>query len=236
MQAVAAYVRELDPRLKMAAAMALGPGLWLLDPVLVAVVGVVLFAILRPLTTSQPLGSKMVRSLFVFIIFWVALKSFLDVLSGLPPGHIVMESGVLAIRLASLLMLGLSLSLSTSARSLGLALSWFIRPLVGRERAWKLALSLALMIHFLPLCLSAMAQTRETLSRRCPGCGFRQRMAIIPQALLRNLGQKTWNQTLAVAGRGLENPDAWTPDFAWTLHDTVWALLFVGCAVWFYAF
>ena len=236
MQRVATYVQGLDPRLKMATAMVLGPGLWLFNPALVAFLAVALFVVVLPLTAIQPLGSKMIRSLFLFIVFWVALKSGFDALSGFPPQQIFIDGGVLAMRLASLLLLGLCLALSTSARSLGLAMAWFIRPVAGKERAWKLALSLALMIHFLPLCLSTMVGTKEMVSRRCPDCSFRQRMTTIPQAVLRNLGQKTWNQTLAVAGRGLESPDAWVSDFSWTAHDTLWALLFAGFTVAFYAF
>lgn len=226
---VAACARGLDPRLKMALAMALGPGLWLLAPPLVALFGALLFVLLVSLSASQPLGSKMVRSMFVFVFIWVAIKVGLELWSDLPLTRVLMDAAILGLRLASLLMLGLCLALASSPRALGLALSWAIRPLVGAERAWKFALSLSLMVHFLPLTLAAMNHVKETLSRRCPDCRLRDRMRIIPQAILRNLGQKTWNQTLAVAGRGLEGGDAWQPDFTWTGRDTavlVGAVLF----------
>ncbi|MGL1863952.1 MAG: energy-coupling factor transporter transmembrane protein EcfT [Pseudodesulfovibrio sp.] len=232
MSSTATYIRDLDPRLKMAIAMVLGPALWALGPLLVAVCGAILLVMLLPLAASQPLGTKMVRSMFFFVLFWVLMKVTLDAVAGITPIQIAQDSGILALRLISLLMLGLCLALSTSARALGLAVSWAIRPFVGKERAWKLALSLALMIHFLPLCLSTMTQVKDSTSRRCPDCGFRQRMTIVPQAVIRNLGQKTWNQTLAVAGRGLENPDAWEPDFDWSKHDTAWASLVALCAAW----
>lgn len=231
MQKAAVYVRSLDPRLKMGISLVLGPGLWLLNPLVVLVCAAVLFTALLSLAVSQPLGPKMVRSLFMFIIFWLIIKMGLDAFSGMPPLQIVMAGGELALRLAALLLLGLSLAMSTSARSLGLAVSWLIRPCVGKERAWKLALSLALMIHFLPLCLSTMAQVKDTLARRCPGCGLGQRMLVIPQAVIRNLGQKTWNQTLAVAGRGLESGDAWEPDFSWSMRDTGLSVLVAASAL-----
>ena len=169
----------------------------------------------------------MVRSLLIFIVFWVGIKMVLDVLTGIPLAKMSMDALELAIRLAALLLLGLALALSTSARSMGLAIAWAIRPLVGRESAWRLSLSFALMVHFLPMCLFTMSQVRETIARRCPGFGFRQRTLVLPQAILRNLGQKTWNQTLAVAGRGLENAAAWEPEFAWNYRDWTCAVLAV---------
>lgn len=231
MQRLAAFVRALDPRLKMGIALVLGPSLWQISPVSVALCGLFLLLIVRALAMSQPLGSKMIRSLFTFIFIWVGIKVGVDLWSAQSVMMVFLDGGDLALRLASLLLLGLALSLSTSARALGLAVSWAIRPVVGRERAWRLALSLSLMVHFLPLCLSTINQVKETLSRRCPGCGIRQRMVVIAQAVIRNLGQKTWNQTLAVAGRGLENGAAWEPDFMWTRRDSASLFLAVGSIV-----
>lgn len=225
MLAVAPYVRSLDPRLKLAMALVLGPCLWKISVISAFLCALLLFVILKPLAASQPVGSKMVRSLMLYVLLWVGLKVVLDSLTGLPLTQVVMGAFDLAIRLAALLLLGLTLALSTSARALGLAVAWAVRPLVGKERAWRLALSLALMIHFLPLCLSTMATVKEVASRRCPGCGFWQRLLIIPQAVIRNLGQKTWNQTLAVASRGLESSEAWEPEFFWTGRDWLWAVL-----------
>lgn len=233
---IAAFARRLDPRLKLGTALLLGPCMWLLPPLSVLGCTLLFLLLVSALAASQPLGSKMVRSLITFVLFWVVIKSVLEAVSGMPAMQILMDSGVLALRLSGLLLLGLSLALSTSARALGLAVSWLISPLVGRERAWRVALSLALMVHFLPLCLSTMNQVRETLSRRWPHCGFRQRMVLIPQAVLRNLGQRTWSQTLAVAGRGLESADAWKPDFSWSLSDSVCAVVLAGSAASLYFF
>lgn len=230
MPGVAAYARRLDPRLKLGVALALGPILWLVGPVQAGACALVLLALVVPLAAGQPLGGRMVRSLLVFVIFWAAAKAGLDAFSGLPPGVIAAGAGDLAIRLAALLLLGLFLALSSSARALGMAVAWAVRPCVGREQAWRLALSLALMVHFLPLCLSTVSQVRQTMARRCPRCGFFLRMTVIPQAVIRAMGQKTWNQTLAVAGRNLDRPDAWEPDFSWTGRDTLLCLL-VTCVL-----
>ncbi len=225
---IAVYVRELDPRLKLGIALVLGPYLWLMPWGAAFACGLILAVVLVPLADAQPIGRKMVRTLLMFVLFWVAAKGGLDAFWGMPLLQVAADCGVLAVRLASLLLLGLTLSLSTSARALGLAVSWAVAPFAGRERAWKLALSLALMIHFLPMCLETMARVKENVGRRCPDCGFFQRMRLIPQAVIRNLGQKTWNQTLSVAGRGLENADAWIPEFTWSVQDSICA---GGCAI-----
>ena len=224
MDRFADILRALDPRLKLAIALFLGPGLWMLPPLSVTLCLLFLGPTVYVLSKSQPVGSKMIRSLFTFIIFWVVLKAVMDTLSDLPVTTILMQSGELGLRLTSLLLLGLGLALSTSARALGMAVSWGLKPFIGAERAWKVALSLALMVHFLPMCLSTMNQVKETVASRCPHFGFRQKMVLIPQVVLRSLGQKTWNQTLAVAGRGLENAGAWEPDFTWHQRDTACAV------------
>jgi len=230
-QHVAASIRALDPRLKMGAALVLGPLLWGMHPLAVGGWGVVLLPVVWVLSLAQPLGRKMILSLFGFVVFWCGMKFLLDVITGLPVEAVIVDSLLLGVRLSALLLLGLSLALSTSARSLGLAVSWGLRPFMGKERAWKVALSLALMVHFLPLCLSTMNQVKQTLSVRCPDCGFFRKMVLIPQAVLRALGQKTWNQTLAVACRGLENGDAWQPDFMWSRQDSVVVILILIAVV-----
>lgn len=226
MLTVASHVRALDPRLKMGVAFALGPGLWMLPVISVAVLGTVLLLTTLSLAVEEPVGGKMVRTLFSFTALWVGIKVFMDAFSGMEPLQIALGGGELALRLIALLLLGLALALSTSPRSLGLAVSWVLRPIIGQERAWKVALSLALMIHFLPFCLGTMTQVRDSFSRRCPKSGLRDRLTVIPLAILRNLGQKTWNQTLAVAGRGLEQAGAWEPDFTWTKRDSAFLVLF----------
>ncbi|WP_272700232.1 cobalt transporter [Desulfovibrio sp. Fe33] len=217
----AALVRSLDPRLKLAAALLIGPCLWKVHVLAAAACAVFLLLLALPLAAGLPGGGKMVRSLLGFVFFWVAVKAVLDGISGVPPEYIASDAAQLTVRLVALLMLGLSLALSTSARALGLAVAWALKPLLGAERAWRVALSLSLMVHFLPTCLATMSGVREVAARRCPDAGFFRRMRMIPQAVVRNLGQKTWNQTLAVACRGLDRAGAWEPDFSWTGRDSL---------------
>ena len=227
---VAGPVRALDPRLKLAAALLAGPCLWKVSvPVAVACALFLLFLVLF-LAAGQPGGGKMVRSLLSFVVFWVAVKVLLDAVSGVPAEHMALDAGQLAVRLVALLMLGLSLALSTSARALGLAVAWALRPFMGRERAWRIALALSLMVHFLPACLSTLTGVREVAARRFPKAGTFRRMRMVPQAVVRNLGQKTWNQTLAVACRGLDRAGAWEPDFSWSGRDWFASALVLAAA------
>ncbi len=226
--------RRLDPRLKLAMALIVGPGIWLW-PSWSVLCCLVFFSILAHLLSlAQPLGRKTVISLFLFVLFWLCIKLVLDVVSGVPLGHVFIGVGLLGLRLTALLLLGLSLALSSSARALAMAVAWGVRPLVGAERAWRLALSLALMIHFFPMCLSTMNQVRETVTRRWPHCRFYQRAILIPQVVLRHLGQKTWTQTLAIAGRGLDCPQAWEPVFKWDSTDSICCLAFCPILVLFF--
>ncbi|WP_319584457.1 cobalt transporter [uncultured Pseudodesulfovibrio sp.] len=224
---VAGMVRSLDPRLKLAAALVAGPCLWKVPLSAAIVVALFLLILVRCLAAGQPGGGKMVRSLLSFVLFWVAVKVVLDAISGVPMEHLALDAGQLAVRLVALLMLGLGLALSTSARALGLAAAWALRPFLGRERSWRIALALSLMVHFLPTCLSTLTGVREVVARRFPEAGFFRRMRMVPQAVIRNLGQKTWNQTLAVACRGLDRPGAWEPDFAWSGRDWIGSVLVI---------
>lgn len=223
---VAHGLRGLDPRLKLVMALTLGPCLWKVHVAAVAICAAIFLALVLPLTASQPVGTRMVKSMFLFILFWVGFKMTVDAVTGIPVEHIFLDGGQLATRLVALILLGLVLALSTSARALGLAIAWGLRPIVGKERAWQVALSLALMVHFLPICLATLTQVREVLGRRCPGSGIPTLLRVLPQAVIRNLGQKTWSQTLAVASRRLETPDAWEADFAWSGRDWICAGFF----------
>jgi biotin transport system permease protein len=215
----AGMVRALDPRFKLVAALLVGPCLWKVPVEAATACALLLLLLVRCLAAGQPGGGKMVRSLLSFVFFWVAIKVLLDAVSGVPVEHMALDAGQLAVRLTALLMLGLGLALSTSARALGMGVAWALRPLMGAERAWRIALALSLMVHFLPVCLSTLTGVREVAARRFPEAGFFRRMRMVPQAVVRNLGQKTWNQTLAVACRGLDRPEAWKPDFSWAGRD-----------------
>lgn len=216
------FLRSLDPRLKVLSVIGLGISVWHGHFVPVGALGLLLLCCSLALVRQEPRGRLMAQGMAVFVLFWMLLKGGLDVLFGLTPFVALILALELGLRLGVLMMLGLCLALSTSPARLGLALAWFARPF-GRERAWKLALSLSLMVHFLPLGLRTLAGIRQTMQLRCPNMSFFQRMRLMPQALLRTMGRNTWDQTLAVAGRRLDRPEAWKARFSW--HGRDWAVL-----------
>ncbi len=201
----------LDARPKLAFALLVGMVLWQLPlPVLIFLT---LFggASCRALGGFTRANRMLWRMAFLFVLVWSGLKCGLDIWGGADLLTGLGAGAELGVRLATLLLLGFTLTLSTSPRRLGLGLAWYLRPVLG-SRAWKTALALSLMIHFLPLALAAVGGLRQCLTMRWPDCPWRARLRLIPLALLRVLSQTTWTQTLAVAARNLDRPAAWRPE------------------------
>ncbi|MGE4504107.1 MAG: cobalt transporter [Desulfovibrionaceae bacterium] len=205
-------VRRLDPRLKVLFAVLLGALAWSSGlPGLAAMLVGLCWLLLR-LRAALPGGRAVLRGYVWFLLFWALAKAGLDLWSGVGALAALAGAGMLTLRLTCLLGTGLALAVSTSPRQLGMALTWFLRPIL-RGRAWKAALALALMVHFLPITWETVARVRANVARRLPGARFWTRQAATARAVLRVLGQKTWNQTLAVACRGLGEAAAWEPEF-----------------------
>lgn len=233
----------LDPRLKIILAGCFGVATWQVDNTTLGIYAFVLWLICARAEFFTRDRWPMFRAYLLFVLLWVLLKFTLDTLpfiaappltnagaAIMPPNFIpglmpdllfpplavlrqtAMEAALLGGRLCVLIGLGLLLALTTSPRQLGLALSWFLRPVLGKN-AWKTALSLALMIHFLPLVQATFAQVKQTIKLRQPRRSRWERFLLVPQATLRLLAQKTWSQTVAVAARGLDSPEAWVPHF-----------------------
>lgn len=152
------------------------------------------------------------RTYLLFTLFWMAAKLAMDWLRGMDPAASLPETGMLGARLAVTLCLGLALAQSASTRRLGLAVSWWLRPVLGK-RAWKTALGLALMIRFLPLAWESGRQLKLALRLRGTRLSWWRRSLLLPTALLRVVAQKTWQQAMALSARGLDRAEAWTPDF-----------------------
>ena len=216
-------VLEFDARVKIALALCFGILTWYAGPIGLGLYGVGLYFICAALGDFWHANKKAFRAYGLFVIFWTALKFLLDVVGGAraetPLGDAFSNAALLGVRLLILVFIGLCLAQATSPRKLGLALSWALRPFLGK-RAWKTALACGLMIHFLPLAWSTISRIRETMSRRCGALSRLQRAALLPKAALRVLSQKTWTQTLGIAARGLDTPAAWEPDFP--LNPRAW--------------
>ncbi|MDD4951671.1 MAG: cobalt transporter [Desulfovibrionaceae bacterium] len=208
-----AYARAMDPRLKAGLALLYGALIWRCGPLGLALLGLVILALGLGMGGFVGEGLRLFKAAALFVIFWALVKLAVDLLSGIGPWPAAANALVLAARLSELLGLGLILALSTSARQLGLAAAWALRPFL-RDRAWQAALGLSLMVHFLPLALGLVSDLRRVVSLRCPDLSLAKKLIILPQAMIRNLGQKTWDQTLAVASRGLDQASAWRTAFS----------------------
>lgn len=226
----ATRVRAFDPRLAILLTLLMGVLTWKVDAPGLVVYGVSLVLLLLLLAPWTSVDVRVLHSLVTFVVFWMALKLGLEIWRGGAIASAAAETAVLGARLFVLVCLGLVLTLVTSPRALGLALAWYSRPVLGK-RAWEAALALSLMVHFLPMALRVAPTLRETIFRRCPELAWWRRALLIPQATLRILSQKTWDQTLAIASRRLDAPDAWTANFGWRGADAGAGLLIAGVLV-----
>ncbi|MBU1611135.1 MAG: cobalt transporter [Proteobacteria bacterium] len=205
-------LQSFDPRIKILSGVILGLLVWQAGFAGLVIYLFLLGALSWQLRATLPGQRHVLKSYGWFLLLWTGAKLGMDIWSGASLPVASLAASLLAARLSCLLAVGLVLALSTSSRQLGMALTWFLRPVL-RSHAWKGALALALMVHFLPITWLTLAQMRETTSRRCSHLGLFRRMLIMGQAVMRNLGQKTWNQTLGVACRRLDRPEAWQPKF-----------------------
>lgn len=215
------WLHNVDPRLKILTAACFGIATWHVPPIVLGGYAFVLWLLCAQAEFFSRANWPMLRSYLWFVLFWAVIKFALDCTPLLTAPYTwneplvrqaALEAGLLAARLCVLIGLGLMLALTTSPRRLGLALCWYLRPVLGRN-SWKTALSLSLMIHFLPLVQSTISQVKSAILQRNLKRSRWQRFMLVPQATLRILAQKTWTQTVAVASRGLDTPDAWIPRF-----------------------
>lgn len=173
-------------------------------------------------------NARAMRAFAVFVFLWTGVKFGLDIWAGTGIAQAAGESLLLGVRLLVVLLIGLTLAQSTSTRKLGLAVSRLLSPVLG-SRAWKAALALALMIHFLPLAwLAADGVSTGLKSRGVTGAA---KLRAYPTALLSRLAGKTWSQTVAIAARGLDEPQAWVADFRTTRFAWTMCLLAVAAGV-----
>ncbi len=153
---------------------------------------------------------RIARGVLLFALSWSGVAFLLELAGSAPMEQAVQSSGTLAMRLLTVSALGICLVSTASPRALALAMSWYLRPLLGK-RAWEAALALGLMIHFLPLALATLNESREAVRLRLPRCSLRRRTTLVISSALRRLTQKSWDQAVAVASRRLDRPEVWLP-------------------------
>ncbi len=205
-------VLHKDPRVKILVTMGLGVLLWSAGWPGLACFGVGLLWLHWRLGLHDRARWRDAAMVAVFVGFWTLAATALSLWEGAAPTTALLQGAHLGLRLLLLLLLGLGLAAATPARDMGLALSWGLRPILGK-RAWQAALALALMLHFLPQGLAVLRQVRAGLAARSPRCAPWVLPGVAAQAALRVLAQRAWSQTVGLAARGLDNDAAWRPEF-----------------------
>ena len=95
-----------------------------------------------------------------------------------------------ALNLAIWLNLGMILVLARTPLELALAAADLLSPLLGRAKAQKMALALALLIRLIPALLASALSLRAVLSRRAAGLPLTRQLSLGGRNLIRYaLGQ-----------------------------------------------
>jgi biotin transport system permease protein len=230
------WLQGADPRLKILFAVAWGLLAWQVGGFgLLCYFGLLAVLSLALLGLGEVRGRALVAGALL-VATWTLVKTGVELAAGAAGlWQAAAEGMLLGGRLLFLVLLGLCLAAATSPRSLGLGLTSFLRPLAGK-RSWQGALSLALMLHFLPHALRTLRQARLAVILRRDRLSWWTGYKLLPQTVIRVLGQKTWEQTMALAARGLDGPEAWDHRLPfripeWTFGLSVLCLLAAGLLI-----
>jgi biotin transport system permease protein len=222
---------DLDPRLKIILAFAWGLLTWQVAgaPLALYLLGAIVLAWI--LMGYGAVQGRNLLHLAVLVLVWSGVKALWGLWDAAAMQQSLFSSLVLGQRLAVLVLLGLCLTAVCSSRQMGLALDWFLRPLF-RGKSWQVALALALMLHFLPLCLQTLRGVQTALSLRCAHLSLYSRYKHLVLASFRILAQRTWEQTLALSARGLDSSSAWRRPLPWSPKQWGLGLLALMLAGW----
>jgi len=222
-----ALLHRTDPLVKLGVGLALGIMTWRAGPVGLAcyLAGLGLVGVAAPGRGELRLVS--LKTVAGLLLCWVLLKAGFEFWDGAAAADALERAGILGLRLLVLILGGLCLTAVTSTRQIGLAVDKLLRPVAG-QKSWQGALGLALMIHFLPLTLRVLRLAGTSLRMRRVRRGPGTRLRLWVQTVLRVLQRTTWQQTLAIAARGLDGPEAWRQRSGPGLRQIAAAALIVG--------
>jgi len=151
-------------------------------PVLALALPPLLVSVIR-LASGRPQGRRLILAAGGFWFFWSLLMLL---------AHLVLRPTGLrpALNLAVWLNLGLILVLARTPLELARAAAGLFSPLLGRIRAQKLALTLALLTRLVPALLASALTFRGVLRRRAAGLPLTRRLGLWGRCLVRDaLGQ-----------------------------------------------
>ncbi len=201
-------LRALDARVVLLVGLLFGVLVWRAGLPGNAVYGAFFAAVLAAAGARREDAARLLRSAAPFALVWSAVKLAFDLGAGVPRGEALGGVALLCARLVVLVLLGAALGTVVTPRGLGLALASLTRPVLRRS-AWKLGLALLLMIHLIPRALAAFRSASAALRVRRLELPRLRAMIVVVEAGTRNLATLTWDQTLAVAARRLDGPEAW---------------------------
>ena len=198
-----------DARVKIGLSIVLGVCAWRAGPWALGIFALSAAALAWMVAGKGMVSRGQLKALLLFVGVWTAIKACMEFMGGnqLWLG----QSLLLATRLLVLILVGLVLAASTSRVQVGQAVSSLLRP-IFRDKSWQGALSLALMIHFIPVAMGTMHTVKRAVSLRGQSLPIWRRLHLFVTTVLRNLSRSTWDQTLALAVRGLEEERAWRDD------------------------
>lgn len=129
-------------------------------------------------------GNRLLALAAVFFIFWALVMVLIRLFSpetSLRP----------VLNLAAWLSLGLNLMLAKTPLEISLPLGRALVPVLGRLKAQKLALSLALLARLIPGLLAAAVDLKRTCDRRARGLSFSRRLILWGRAMARTALSQT---------------------------------------------
>jgi biotin transport system permease protein len=199
-------LQESDARVKIGVSIVAGICAWRAEPQgLALLVGA--SCLLAWLAAGKGLLSRgQLQGGALLIGIWTGIKAVLELWTGNPAW--LAQSLVLGGRMTSVVLIGLCLATLTSRIQVGRTVSALLKP-VFKDKSWQGAMSLALMLHFIPSSMRTLHAVRQTLALRGQGLSLRRRLYFFVATVMRALSRTTWDQALALAVRGLENDRAW---------------------------
>lgn len=123
-------------------------------------------------------GRRLALMAALFLLFWGLTLLLIDCFSSSFRFRPILN-------LAAWLALGLNLMLAKTPLALTLPLSRRLAPVIGGNRAGKLALALTLLVRLIPGLLSSALDLKRTIDRRAPQLSFRRRLALWGRTLVR---------------------------------------------------
>ena len=126
---------------------------------------------------ARPHGSRMICLAIGFFIFWGLMMALLNF--GSPAFFRPWAN------LAAWLALGLNLMLAKTPLELALPTGRMLAPVIGRMRAQKLALALALLARLIPRLVSSAFKIKTSLDRRAGRLPLIRRLSLWGRAIVR---------------------------------------------------